>query len=138
MKDIAQNILSLTLPERAISFETANVVGSKLKYLMHLSLCGCGHAVGDFEFKNLIFTCKSLKSLDISFCYAISNVAIVFMASTCAQLEHFVWRGHNCDSYDFLDYHNGIYYYHVHQNHRRNPNSCDFLNSKNFSFLLLK
>ena len=72
----------------------------KLQYLWFLSLSGCGLAVGDTEFRNLIFTCKQLRYLDISYCRAISSESIKFMAERCLFLKHFVWKGHNnCFNY---------------------------------------
>ena len=93
---------ALILPQSFITFELANVVGSKLQYLWYLSLSGCGHALGDFEFQNLIFTCRNLRCLDISNCSSITCDAITFMAKRCALLNHFIWHGHNTNFYVFV------------------------------------
>ena len=92
----------LHLPEHSITFDLANVVGSKLKYLWYLNLSHCGTALGDCEFKNLVFTCLHLEALDISHCYALSSEAITFMAKRCPLLKNFVFFAHNCDSYGFI------------------------------------
>jgi hypothetical protein len=97
-----RQIRALKLPKSALTYDLANVVGSKLQYLWYLCLSGAEYAIGDSEFKNLIFTCKHLTCLDISTCACISNDAITFMARRCVSLTHFIWQGHNTDHYVFL------------------------------------
>ena len=68
-----RQLRALSLPRSAINFDSANVIGSKLKYVCFLSLRGCGGNVGDSEFQNLIFTCTHLTTLDISYCCNMSG-----------------------------------------------------------------